>query len=172
MVHFTQESLLVVYIYTYMHGPEARHCWERRLLVCCILALPDPWALPGIEHVEHVFILLFADDYQNPSFQLLLMFLDWCCPQHTLIVAEPKNLIDSQVIVGSRDVPPLLYEGTGLIADTENPLVLHLLTADSSAYSHNPAQPIKDVCKFLMDLQQFNSYLHLFLHLSKKCVLS
>ncbi|CAH0381901.1 unnamed protein product [Bemisia tabaci] len=64
--------------------------------------------------------------------------------RHSLIVADPKNLIDSPVIIGSRDIPPLLYEGTGLIADSENPLILHLLTAESTAYCHNPSQPIKD----------------------------
>lgn len=63
---------------------------------------------------------------------------------HTKIVAEPSNLIDAPVIVGGKDVPPLLYKGTGLIADTENPLILHLLTASSSAYSYNPQNPIKE----------------------------
>ena len=65
--------------------------------------------------------------------------------QHTLIVADPKNLIDAPVIVGSRNIPPLLYQGTGLIADTENPLVLQLLTGDSTTYSYVPDQAIKEV---------------------------
>lgn len=40
---------------------------------------------------------------------------------HTTIVANPSHLIDSQVIVGDRSkVAPLLYRGTGLIADKEN----------------------------------------------------
>ncbi|XP_075236959.1 dolichyl-diphosphooligosaccharide--protein glycosyltransferase non-catalytic subunit Ost48 [Lycorma delicatula] len=64
--------------------------------------------------------------------------------KHTLIVADPKNLIDAPVIVGSKDVPPLLYQGTGLLADIDNPLVLQLLTADSTAYSYIPDQPIKE----------------------------
>ncbi|XP_054285673.1 dolichyl-diphosphooligosaccharide--protein glycosyltransferase 48 kDa subunit-like [Macrosteles quadrilineatus] len=63
--------------------------------------------------------------------------------KHTLIVAEPKNLIDAPVIVGSRDIPPLLYKGTGLITDQRNPLVLQLLTADSTAYSYPVDKPIK-----------------------------
>lgn len=63
---------------------------------------------------------------------------------HTKIVADPANLIDAPVIVGGKDVPPLLYQGTGLIADAENPLILHLLTASSSAYSYNPQNPIKE----------------------------
>ncbi|XP_001608116.1 dolichyl-diphosphooligosaccharide--protein glycosyltransferase 48 kDa subunit [Nasonia vitripennis] len=64
--------------------------------------------------------------------------------RHTKIVADPSNLIDASVIVGSRNVPPLLYQGTGLIADSDNPLVLKLLTASSSAYTYNTEQPVKE----------------------------
>lgn len=63
---------------------------------------------------------------------------------HTKIVADPANLIDAPVIVGDKNVQPLLYQGTGLIADTENPLILRLLTASSSAYSYNPNNPVKE----------------------------
>lgn len=64
---------------------------------------------------------------------------------HTKIVASPENLIDAPVIVGvKKNIPPLLYEGTGIIAEKRNPLVLPLLTADSTAYSYNPDVPIKD----------------------------
>uniref|UniRef100_A0A0A9ZDN9 Dolichyl-diphosphooligosaccharide--protein glycosyltransferase 48 kDa subunit n=1 Tax=Lygus hesperus TaxID=30085 RepID=A0A0A9ZDN9_LYGHE len=63
---------------------------------------------------------------------------------HTLVVADAANLIDAPVIVGNKDIPPLLYQGTGLIADAENPLVLKVLTASSTAYSHVPDQGIKD----------------------------
>ncbi|XP_055607583.1 dolichyl-diphosphooligosaccharide--protein glycosyltransferase 48 kDa subunit [Uranotaenia lowii] len=63
---------------------------------------------------------------------------------HTLIVASPENLIDSEIIVGKKNVGPLLYKGTGLLADKENPLVLQLLTADSTAYSYIPDSPIKE----------------------------
>lgn len=64
---------------------------------------------------------------------------------HTTIVAAPANLIDSPIIVGDRaKVAPLLYRGTGLIADRENSLILQLLTADSNAYSYNPDNPIKE----------------------------
>lgn len=65
--------------------------------------------------------------------------------KHTLVVPDAENLIDGPVIVGSKNIPPLLYQGTGLIADEDNPLVLHLLTASSSAYSYIPDQPIKEV---------------------------
>ncbi|CAH1170420.1 unnamed protein product [Phaedon cochleariae] len=65
--------------------------------------------------------------------------------QHTKIVVPSANLIDAPVIVGPRKgVAPLLYQGTGILADPENPLVLPLLTADSTAYSYNPNQPIKE----------------------------
>lgn len=63
---------------------------------------------------------------------------------HTMIVADSDNLINAPVIVGSKDVAPLLYQGTGLIADPDNPLVLRLLTASSSAYSYNADQPVKE----------------------------
>lgn len=63
---------------------------------------------------------------------------------HTTIVASPKNLIDSEIIVGSKNIKPLLYRGTGILADRENPLVLPLLTADYTAYSYVPDVPIKE----------------------------
>ncbi|KAJ3643940.1 hypothetical protein Zmor_026620 [Zophobas morio] len=65
--------------------------------------------------------------------------------QHTKLVITPDNLIDAPVIVGSRkDVKPLLYQGTGILADPENPLVLPLLSAESTAYSYIPEQAIKE----------------------------
>lgn len=64
--------------------------------------------------------------------------------KHTLIVAEPTNLIQAPVITGTSDVPPLLYQGTGLVADRDNPLVLQILSAHSSAYSYVPDEPIKE----------------------------
>lgn len=63
---------------------------------------------------------------------------------HTTIVASPENLIKSSVIVGAQPSAPLLYRGTGLLADRENPLVLQLLTADSTAYSYVPENVIKE----------------------------
>lgn len=65
--------------------------------------------------------------------------------QHTKLLVSSENLIDAPVIVGTKkDVAPLLYQGTGILADSENPLVLPLLTADSTAYSYQPDQPIKE----------------------------
>jgi oligosaccharyltransferase complex subunit beta len=63
---------------------------------------------------------------------------------HTTIVSYPKNLINSEIIVGNKNIKPLLYRGTGILADRENPLVLPLLTADSTAYSYVPDQAIKE----------------------------
>lgn len=68
--------------------------------------------------------------------------------KHTLIVADPANLIDAPMIVGSAKHSPFLYRGTGLIADKENPLVLEILTASSTAYSYKPDAPIEEVFKF------------------------
>lgn len=66
--------------------------------------------------------------------------------QHTKLAISSHNLIDAPVIVGEKkNIAPLLYQGTGLLADPENPLVLPLLTADSTAYSYNPEQVIKEV---------------------------
>jgi len=63
--------------------------------------------------------------------------------KHTLIVADAANLIKSPAIVGTTKAP-LLYRGTGLIADRENPLVLEILSASSSAYSHNPDESVSE----------------------------
>lgn len=66
--------------------------------------------------------------------------------QHTRLVVPSDNLIDAPVIVGpKKSTASLLYQGTGILADPENPLVLPLLTADSTAYSYNPENPIKEV---------------------------
>lgn len=65
--------------------------------------------------------------------------------QHTRIVAGVENLIEADVITGDRTtLYPMLFQGTGILADPLNPLVLPILTADSTAYSYNPEQPIKD----------------------------
>jgi len=64
--------------------------------------------------------------------------------KHTLIVADPSNLIDAPMIVGPKRTTPFLYRGTGLIADKENPLVLEVLTASSTAYSYKPDAPVDE----------------------------
>ena len=67
--------------------------------------------------------------------------------RHTLIVAEQKQLIDSERIVGKVS-SPLLYRGVGLVADPENPLVYPILRASSTSYSYNPDQ----ACFFFYNL--------------------
>ena len=63
--------------------------------------------------------------------------------KHTVIVSDPENLIDAPAVVGDKKATgPILYRGTGLIADRENPLVLEILSASYTAYSHKPDQPI------------------------------
>ena len=62
---------------------------------------------------------------------------------HTLIVAD-DGLISSPAVVGLKKIDPLLYQGTGLIVDPTNPLLLEVLTASSSAYSHNPEKEITE----------------------------
>jgi len=63
--------------------------------------------------------------------------------KHTLVVADPKNLVKSDKIVGAVK-SPLLYRGVGLLVDQDNPLVIEVLTGSSTSYSHNPDTPIKD----------------------------
>lgn len=64
--------------------------------------------------------------------------------KHTLIVADTSNLLEASMIVGAKKTTPFLYRGTGLIADKENPLVLEVLTASSTAYSYKPDSPIEE----------------------------
>ncbi|CAF1151699.1 unnamed protein product, partial [Didymodactylos carnosus] len=60
--------------------------------------------------------------------------------QHTLIVASTDNLINSELIVGKtkQTGAPFLFRGIGMSADQENPLLLDVLTASSTAYTANP----------------------------------
>nr|CAG4651794.1 EOG090X05EE [Triops cancriformis] len=64
--------------------------------------------------------------------------------KHTLIVANPTNLINAPAIVGSKKIAPVLFRGTGLVADKQNPLVLEVLTASGTAYSYKPDQAIDE----------------------------
>lgn len=64
--------------------------------------------------------------------------------KHTLIVVSPKDLLDAPTIVGRKDISPILFRGVGLIADNDNPLVLEVLTASSTAYCYNPDNKISE----------------------------
>jgi oligosaccharyltransferase complex subunit beta len=64
--------------------------------------------------------------------------------RHTLLVADPQNLIVAPTMVGTMKVNPLLFRGIGMTADSENPLVLDVLHASWTAYSFNPDEKIMD----------------------------
>jgi len=86
-----------------------------------------------------------ADEEGNSVIDHLNFDVELDDGKHTLIAADPANLIDSKPIVGDKKaLGPILYEGTGLMVDNENPLVLEILTASSTAYSHNPDEPVTE----------------------------
>ena len=64
---------------------------------------------------------------------------------HTLIVTDSDNLLDAPLIVGDKKkLNPILFRGTGMISDQNNPLVLDILRASSTAYSYNPTKKITE----------------------------
>jgi len=63
--------------------------------------------------------------------------------RHTLVVAEPSQLIQCSRMTGGA-AKPLLYRGAGLLLDPENPLVLGVLSGASTSYSHNPEEPVTE----------------------------
>ncbi len=66
--------------------------------------------------------------------------------RNTLIVSDAENLINNQLIVGSsRSGAPLLYRGVGMTIDSENPLLLEILTASNTAYTYKPDEQITEV---------------------------
>ncbi|XP_061592649.1 dolichyl-diphosphooligosaccharide--protein glycosyltransferase 48 kDa subunit [Cololabis saira] len=62
--------------------------------------------------------------------------------EHTLIVADPENLLKAPTIVGKPTEKPVLFKGVGMVADPDNPLVLDILTGSSTSYSFLPDRPI------------------------------
>merc|ERR1711976_95312 len=64
--------------------------------------------------------------------------------KHTLLVADSQNLIKAPMIVGEKTSAPVLFRGVGMTADPENPLVLSVLHASSTAYSFNPDEQITE----------------------------
>lgn len=65
--------------------------------------------------------------------------------QHTVVSVDPKNLIEAEILVGSSNSEAILYEGASLLLDPDNPLVLEILTASSTAYSYDPEKEISEV---------------------------
>jgi oligosaccharyltransferase complex subunit beta len=57
--------------------------------------------------------------------------------RNTLIAVDTDNLISNKLIVGnSKYGAPLLYKGIGMTAESENPLLLNVLTASSTAFTY------------------------------------
>ncbi len=55
---------------------------------------------------------------------------------HTLIVVDPANVIDAELIVGKDTSTPCLFRGLGMTADPENPLILEIMTGSTTSYSY------------------------------------
>ncbi|BFZ23263.1 hypothetical protein BsWGS_26302 [Bradybaena similaris] len=64
--------------------------------------------------------------------------------KHTLIVADTEHLLKAPLIVGEKIASPILFRGVGMVSDPENPLVLNLLHASSTAYSYKPDEKIDE----------------------------
>lgn len=63
---------------------------------------------------------------------------------HTLIVVDPANVIDAELIVGPKTKTPTLYRGLGMTADPDNPLVLEIMTGSTTSYSYFPDDKIEE----------------------------
>ncbi|XP_055333461.1 dolichyl-diphosphooligosaccharide--protein glycosyltransferase 48 kDa subunit-like [Paramacrobiotus metropolitanus] len=61
---------------------------------------------------------------------------------HSTVIADSAALLKAPTIVGKPANAPLLFRGVALLPDKENPLVLEILRAPSTAYSHHPTRPI------------------------------
>ncbi|XP_007905421.1 dolichyl-diphosphooligosaccharide--protein glycosyltransferase 48 kDa subunit [Callorhinchus milii] len=61
---------------------------------------------------------------------------------HTLIVADTEQLLKAPTIVGKPAKNPILFQGVGMVADPDNPLVLDILTGSSTSYSFFPDKPV------------------------------
>ncbi|XP_042143202.1 dolichyl-diphosphooligosaccharide--protein glycosyltransferase 48 kDa subunit-like [Ixodes scapularis] len=64
--------------------------------------------------------------------------------QHTTIVAESENVIKAPTVVGSKNIPPVLFRGVGYVVVGTNFLCYEALTAPSIAYSYNPDNKITE----------------------------
>lgn len=79
-----------------------------------------------------------------------------------MISVDSKNLIDAETIVGPATADPILYEGSSLLVDPDNPLVLEVLTASSTAYSYDPDKEISEVCEISKLMYKISSVMLLF----------
>ncbi|OQR76398.1 dolichyl-diphosphooligosaccharide--protein glycosyltransferase 48 kDa subunit-like [Tropilaelaps mercedesae] len=67
---------------------------------------------------------------------------------HTTIVADPaKQLADIFPMLGgtaSKDFPPILFKGIGLITNSNNPLVTNVLRGSASTFSSTPGAVVRN----------------------------
>ena len=63
---------------------------------------------------------------------------------HTLLAVNPSLLMDAELIVGPKTTTPCLYRGLGMTADSENPLVLEIMTGATTSYSYFPNDKIEE----------------------------
>lgn len=63
---------------------------------------------------------------------------------HTRLVVDPSNVIESDLIVGPKSTSPCLYRGLGMTADPENPLVLEIMTGSTTSFSYFPGDNISE----------------------------
>jgi len=64
--------------------------------------------------------------------------------QHTTILSDPSNVIKAKKVVPTKLDSPILFKGVGMTADPDNPLVLEILTASSTAYSYYTDEKISE----------------------------
>merc|ERR1712168_1724887 len=63
---------------------------------------------------------------------------------HTTILSDPSSMVKSKVMFPTAVDAPLIFKGVGMTADSDNPLVLEILTASSTAYSYYSDEKISE----------------------------
>ncbi len=63
---------------------------------------------------------------------------------HTLMVVDPNNVLNAELIVGAKRATPYLYRGLGMTADIDNPLVLDIVSGYTTSYSYFTDQSVTD----------------------------
>lgn len=63
---------------------------------------------------------------------------------HTLVVVDPKNVINADLIVGEKTTSPYLYQGLGMTADQDNPLILEIMSGYTTSYSYFTNEDVSD----------------------------
>ena len=64
--------------------------------------------------------------------------------KHNLLVVDPKNVIDADLITGKKKTNPYLYQGLGMVADVDNPLVLEVMSGYTTSYSYFTEDKIEE----------------------------